>query len=86
MPDTTPERTDREVRLKFNDFVLCITFRVLIGFGWTWLAIFDRLLKILRRSKALPISFYSWIFGSSSIFSKGFDYFTVFKDFFLSSC
>ena len=66
MPDTTPERTDKEVRLKFNDFVLCITFRVLIGFGWTWLAIFDRLLKNLITSKALPISSYInldlWIF------------------------
>ena len=83
MPDTTPERTDREVRLKFNDFVLCITFRVLIGFGWTWLAIFDRSLKNLTRSKALPISSYSLIFGFSLIFSKGFDYFTEFFIFLL---
>ena len=83
MPDTTPERTDREVRLKFNDFVLCITFRVLMGFGWTWLAIFDRILKNLIRPKALPISSYSWIFDFSSIFSKGFDNFAEFFIFLL---
>ena len=33
MPATTPDSTDRDVRLKLSDFVLCITLRVLMGMG-----------------------------------------------------
>ena len=33
MPATTPANTDREVRLKFNDLVLYMTFLEFIGFG-----------------------------------------------------